>query len=83
MNFMTDALTDGRRFRLLNVVEEWNRELLDVEVYFSLPAARFVRLLTQLVERHGPPAQLRVDNGPEFISQTLQDWCQGQGITVH
>ncbi|GAA4389654.1 hypothetical protein GCM10023186_37130 [Hymenobacter koreensis] len=83
MDFMSDALTDGRRFRTLNVVEDWNREVLGIEVDFSLPAARVVRLLTQLVEQHGPPAQLRVDNGPEFISQALQGWGQAQGVVLH
>lgn len=80
MDFMSDALTDGRRFRTLNVIEDWNREVLGIEVDFSLPAARVVRLLTQLVERHGPPRRLRVDNGPELISQALQEWCPSQGI---
>ena len=80
---MSDALTDGRRFRTLNVVEDWNRELLGVEVDFSLPAARVVRLLAQLVDRHGPPARLRVDNGPELVSHALQDWCAGQGVDLH
>ena len=83
MDFMSDALTDGRRFRTLNVVEDWNREVLGIEVDFSLPAARVVRLLQTLVERHGPPERLRVDNGPEFISQALQDWCGSQGIILH
>ncbi|WP_201987739.1 IS3 family transposase, partial [Hymenobacter rubidus] len=83
MDFMSDALTDGRRFRTLNVVEDWNREVLGIEVDFSLPAARIVRLLAQLVERHGLPARLRVDNGPELISHLLQDWCSQQGIVLH
>ena len=83
MDFMSDALTDGRAFRTLNVVEDWNREVLGIEVDFSLPATRVVRLLTQLVERHGAPRQLRVDNGPEFISHVLKDWCGQQGITLH
>ena len=80
---MSDALTDGRRFRTLNVVEDWNREVLGIEVDFSLPAARIVALLTILVSRHGVPARIRVDNGPELISQVLQTWCQGQQIDLH
>ena len=51
LNFRSDALTDGRRFRTLNVVEDWNREVLGIEVDFSLPATRVVALLTQLVGR--------------------------------
>ena len=80
---MNDALTDGRRFHTLNVVEDWDREVLGIEVDFSLPATRVVALLTQLVSRHGVPARIRVDNGPEFISQVLQTGCQGQGIDLH
>jgi len=83
LDFMSDALTDGRRFRTLNVLEDWNREVLGIEVDFSLPAARVVRLLTELVVRHGLPARLRVDNGPELISHALQDWCQQQGVDLH
>ena len=62
LDFMSDALTDGRRFRTLNVVEDWNREVLGIKVDFSLPATLVVTLLTSLVSRHGPPARIRVDN---------------------
>lgn len=83
LDFMSDTLTDGRRFRTLNVVEDWNREVLGIEVDFSLPATRVVALLTTLVSRHGVPARIRVDNGPELISQVLQTWCQDQQIELH
>ncbi len=83
LDFMSDALTDGRRFRTLNVVEDWNREVLGIEVDFSLPATRVVALLTRLVTRYGPPARIRVDNGPKLISQVLQTWCQDQQIDLH
>lgn len=78
LDFLSDALTAGRRLRTLNVVEDWNREVLGIEVDFSLPATRVVALLTTLVSRYGAPARIRVDNGPELISQVLQSWCQGQ-----
>ena len=68
LDFRSDALTDGRRFRTLNVVEDWNREVLGIEVDFSLPATRVVALLTTLVDCHGIPARIRVDNGPELIN---------------
>lgn len=82
LDFSSDALTDGRRFRTRNVVEDWNREVLGSEGDFSLPAGRVVRRLEALVERHGPPQRLRVDNGPELISQVLQQWCRRQGIVL-
>ena len=65
------------------MVDDWNREVLSIEMNFSLPATRVVALLTALVSRHGIPARIRVDNGPELICQVLQTWCQGQGIDLH
>jgi putative transposase len=83
LDFTSDVLRDGRRFRTLNVLDDFNRELLGVEIDFSLPATRVVQVLTRLVECHGRPAQLRTDNGPEFISTRLREWCEAQGITLH
>lgn len=83
LDFTSDVLTDGRRFRTLNVLDDYNRELLGVEIDFSLPAARVVQVLTRLVECHGRPQQLRTDNGPEFISARLSEWCEAQGVSLH
>jgi len=82
LDFTSDVLTDGRRFRTLNVLDDYNRQLLGVEIDFSLPAARVVQVLTRLVEYHGPHAQLRTDNGPEFSSAHLSDWCEQQRIAL-
>lgn len=82
LDFTSDNLTGGRKFRTLNVVDDYNREALGIEVDYSLPARRVIRLLAQLVERYGKPERLRSDNGPEFISQALQDWCKGQSIEL-
>jgi putative transposase len=65
---MTDRLGDGRAFRLLNVLDDFNREGLGIEVDFSLPAERVVRTLNQIIEWRGAPKAIRVDNGPEYIS---------------
>jgi putative transposase len=67
----------------LYVLDDYNRQLLGVEIDNSLPAARVVHVLTRLVECHGPPTQLRTDNRPEFISTRLSDWCEAQGIALH
>ncbi|AMJ67841.1 transposase [Hymenobacter sp. PAMC 26628] len=83
LDFTSDVLTDGRRFRTLNVLDDDNRQLLGVEIDFSLPASRVVQVLTRLVECYGRPTQLRTDNGPEFISARLGDWCEKQGIDLH
>lgn len=50
---------------------------------YSLPAKRVIRLLDRLVTERGKPQRLRSDNGPEFISQELQDWCKDKGVELH
>jgi len=60
----------------LNVLDAYNCELLGVEVDFSLPVKRVVPVLTRLVECHSYPTQLRTDNGPEFVSAKLSEWCE-------
>lgn len=83
LDFTSDGLSDGRKFRTLNVIDDYNREILGVEVDYSLPAKRVLGLLNKLVERYGKPARLRSDNGPEFISQDLQDWCKEHEVILH
>jgi putative transposase len=83
LDFTSDVLTDDRRFRTLNVLDDYNRQLLGVEIYFSWPASRVVQVLTRLVECHGRPAQLRTDNGPEFISARLSEYSAKQCVTLH
>ena len=82
MDFMHDALTDGRAFRLFNVIDDYNREALTVEIDFSLPAQRVIRSLNQLIEYRGKPVQIRCDNGPEYISNALKDWALEQDIIL-
>lgn len=82
MDFMCDSLVDGRRFRLLNIIDEYNRESLAIEIDTSLPALRVIRTLEQLIERRAKPQSIRVDNGPEFISDKLQQWCEGKQIQL-
>ena len=68
---MADQLGDGRAFRLLNVLNDFNREGLAIDVDFSLPAERVIRSLNQIIEWRGKPKSIRVDNGPEYISGKL------------
>ena len=70
-DFMADRLGDGRAFRLLNVLDDFNREGLGIEVDFSLPAERVIRSLDRIIEWRGKPETIRVDNGPEYISGKL------------
>lgn len=80
MDFMHDQLSDGRSFRLFNVLDDFNREGLDIEVDFSLPAERVIRSLEQIIVWRGKPGVLRCDNGPEYISGALRNWADDQGI---
>jgi putative transposase len=82
MDFMADRLGDGRAFRLLNVLDDFNREGLAIDVDFSLPAERIIRSLNQIIEWRGKPASIRVDNGPEYVSNKLLEWAKSRNITI-
>lgn len=82
MDFMSDALTDGRKFRTFNLIDDFNREVLAVEADTSLPAKRVVRVLERVIWERGKPQSIRVDNGPEFISNTLDTFCKENSIQL-
>jgi putative transposase len=82
LDFMSDALCDGRTFRTLNVIDDFNREALWIEVDTSLPAERVVHVLEQLLLWRAKPTQIRMDNGPELISQCLESWAQERHIEL-
>jgi putative transposase len=82
MDFMHDLLGDGRSFRLLNVLDDFNREGLGIEVDLSLPAARVIRTLERIIEWRGKPDRIRCDNGPEYISGALLAWAALRGISI-
>jgi len=82
MDFMHDSLEDGRSYRLFNVIDDFNREGLAIEVDFSLPAERVIRALNQLIEWRGKPQSLRCDNGPEYVSAALTNWAGEQKIRI-
>jgi len=83
MDFMHDSLSDGRSFRTFNVIDDYNREGLGIEVDLSLPALRVIRTLERIIEWRGKPKSIRCDNGPEYISQQLMDWAHRQKIQLH
>lgn len=83
MDFMSDALQSGRKIRTFNLIDDFNREALAIEIDTSLPTERIIRVLQQVVEWRGLPKRIRVDNGPEFISTKLGLWCEEQGIHLH
>lgn len=82
MDFMHDQLANGRSIRLLNVLDDYNREGLGIEIDFSFPSERVIRSLDQIIEWRGQPAKIRCDNGPEYNSAVLQNWAKRKGITI-
>ncbi|MFY3769829.1 IS3 family transposase [Providencia manganoxydans] len=82
MDFMHDQLSDGRSCRLLNVIDDFNREGLTIDVDFSLPAERVIRSLNQIIEWRGKPQCIRCDNGPEYISHKLANWATQNKIIL-
>jgi putative transposase len=82
IDFMHDRLSDGRSFRTFNVLDDYNREGLGIEVGLSLPAQRVIRALERIIEWRGKPKHIRCDNGPELISGQLTEWAEKQQIQL-
>lgn len=82
MDFMSDSLADGRSFRTFNVIDDYSREALCIDVDLSLPSARVIRSLENVIEWRGTPSAIRCDNGPEYVSQVLIDWANEKRITL-
>ena len=83
VDFTSDTLSSGRKLRTLNVVDDYTRECLAIEVDTSLPGARVVRVLERIAAERGKPRQIRTDNGPEFAGRALDQWCFAQVIGQH
>jgi putative transposase len=83
MDFTHDALTSGRKFRTLNLMDGYTREALAIEVDTSLPGARVVRVLQRLQEEQRMPERIQVDNGSEFISRVMDQWAHEGGVALH
>ena len=80
MDFMADQMADGRSIRTLNVLDDINREGLAIEADFSLPAERVLRALNQIIEWHGKPQAIRVDNGPKYVSGKRMEWASRRNV---
>jgi putative transposase len=83
LDFVSDALTDGRRFRVLAVVDDHSRECLALVADTSLSGHRVVRELDAVIARRGRPAMVVSDNGTELTSMAILSWCQRTGIEWH
>lgn len=83
MDFITDALADGRKFRSLTLVDDCSRESPAIETDFSLPGERVAAVLDRVGQERGYPEVIVVDNGPEFTSQALDQWATERGVRLH
>lgn len=82
LDFMSDSLVNGRKFRTLNVIDDCNREALAIEIDTSISAKRVIRTLEQVIEWRGKPRAIRVDNGPEFTSTDFALWSANNNICI-
>lgn len=81
-DFMSDALQHGRRFRTFNVIDDFNREALHIEIDLNMPTTRVIRAFDQIAHIRGYPNQIRLDNGPEFISKQLAQWAKKHNVQL-
>ena len=82
MDFVSDALFDGRRFQALTVIDQHTRECLTIHADQSIRGDQVVTILKQLTARHGVPQRIQTDNGSEFASRVLDGWAHEQGVTL-
>ena len=83
MDFVSDALADGRVFRTLNVIDNYSRECVAIEADASLSGLRVARVLARVGDERGLPEQILVDNGPEFTSKALDTWAHAANVKLH
>jgi len=83
MDFMSDALQNGRKIRTLNVIDAFTRQCLGVEVDTSLAGYRVKRVLARLIQVHGKPKRIQIDNGTEFRCKLLEAWAQEEDIELY
>jgi len=82
IDFVSDAVEYGRKFRVLNILDDCDRSAVAQEVSMSMPAERVVKILEKVIWLNGKPQNIRCDNGPEFISKIFVNWCAGNEINI-
>ena len=82
-DFMSDMLSTGKRVRTFNVMDDFNREVIHIEIDTSITSRRLIRVFERLRLERGLPDILRVDNGPEFLSGEFVAWAESVGMMIH
>lgn len=82
MDFVMDALSNGRRIKCLNIVDDCSKEAVDIVVDHSITGHYVVRLLEQAARFRGLPAAIRTDQGPEFTGKALDQWAYHNGVEL-
>jgi putative transposase len=82
LDYMSDVLISGKRFRTANVIDDHNREVLGIKASSSLPAKRITEFLDDIALLRGYPKELRMDNGPENISRVMKQWAQDHNVAL-
>lgn len=80
LDFVHDVLANGRKIRLLTVVDDYSRESIKIAVDTSINGRRVSEELKQVIETRGKPDRILRDNGTEFTSMTIIKWCQEKEI---
>jgi putative transposase len=82
MDFMSDALANGNRVRILTLVDTFSRRCLTLEAARSISGAKVTRIIDRLAASEGYPARIITDNGPEFTSRAMLSWSRSQGVEI-
>lgn len=80
MDFMSDSLANGSKFRTLNIIDQFNRKCLRIEISRNMPSRKVIEIVQRTINEHGKPLGIRTDNGPEFTSSLFQGWLDNNEI---